>query len=38
VQFARLEFGLRNENLYRFAFAVANLGSFGSMKRQDRLF
>ena len=38
VQFARLEFGLRNENQYRFAFAVANLGSFGSMKKQDRLF
>jgi len=38
VQFARLSFGLRNENLYRFAFAVANLGSFGSMKKQDRLF
>jgi LPS-assembly protein len=38
VQFARLDFGSRNENQYRFAFAVANLGSFGTLKRQERLF
>ena len=38
VQFARLDFGTRNENQYRFAFAVANLGSFGTLKRQERLF
>jgi LPS-assembly protein len=38
VQFRRLDFGLRNENQYRFAFAVANLGSFGNLRRQERLF
>ncbi len=38
VQFRRLDFGARNENQYRFAFAVANLGSFGTLKRQERLF
>lgn len=38
VQFARLDFGSRNENQYRFAFAVANLGSFGTLKRQERIF
>jgi len=38
VQFARLDFGTRNENQYRFAFAVANLGSFGTLKRQERIF
>ena len=39
VQFARLHFGpFRDENQYRFAFAVANLGSFGTLKRQERLF
>jgi LPS-assembly protein len=38
MQFRRLDFGGRNENQYRFAFAVANLGSFGSLKRQERLF
>jgi LPS-assembly protein len=38
VQFRRFSFGTRNENQYRFAFAVANLGSFGNLKRQERLF
>jgi len=38
VQFGRFDFGTRNENQYRFAFAVANLGSFGTLKRQERLF
>lgn len=38
IQFRRFEFGTRNENQYRFAFAVANLGSFGNLKRQERLF
>lgn len=38
VQFRRFDFGTRNENQYRFAFAVANLGSFGTLKRQERVF
>ena len=38
VQFGRFNFGTRDENQYRFAFAVANLGSFGTLKRQERLF
>ena len=38
VQFRRFDFGSRNENQYRFAFAVANLGSFGNLRRQERLF
>jgi LPS-assembly protein len=38
VQLARLNFGTRDETQYRFAFAVANLGSFGTLKRQERLF
>ncbi len=29
---------VRNENLYRFAFTLANVGSFGNLKRQERLF
>ena len=29
---------LRNENQYRFAFTLANIGSFGNLKRQERLF
>jgi LPS-assembly protein len=38
MQFRRFNFGTRNENQYVFAFAVANLGSFGNLKRQERLF
>jgi LPS-assembly protein len=38
VQFVRFDFGTRDETQYRFAFAVANLGSFGTLKRQERLF
>ncbi|HEY7406318.1 MAG TPA: LPS assembly protein LptD [Candidatus Angelobacter sp.] len=29
---------VRNENQYRFAFTLANIGSFGNLKRQERLF
>lgn len=29
---------LRNENQYRFAFTLANIGTFGNLKRQARLF
>jgi hypothetical protein len=38
VQLARLNFGTRDETQYRFAFAVANFDSFGTLKRQERLF
>jgi len=38
VQLVRYNFGARDETQYRFAFAVANLGSFGTLKRQERLF
>jgi len=38
VQYRR--FGLlgRSENQFRIAFSVANIGSFGTLKRQERLF
>ncbi|HYX53798.1 MAG TPA: LPS assembly protein LptD [Candidatus Limnocylindrales bacterium] len=29
---------IRNENQYRFSFTLANIGSFGNLKRQTRLF
>jgi LPS-assembly protein len=38
VQYRRFAFGTRNENQFRVAFAVANLGSFGTLKKQERLF
>jgi LPS-assembly protein len=38
VQYRRFSFGLRNENQFRFAFSIANLGSFGTLRRQERFF
>jgi LPS-assembly protein len=39
VEYRRFSLGtIRNENQYRFAFTLANIGSFGNMKRQERLF
>jgi len=43
VQFRRLDFGSalgtsRNENQFRVAFAISNIGSFGTLKRQERIF
>ena len=29
---------VRNENLFRFTFTLANIGSFGNLRRQDRLY
>jgi LPS-assembly protein len=29
---------VRNENLFRFSFALANIGGFGSLRRQERLY
>lgn len=37
-QYRRLGFGTRNENQFRVAFVIANIGSFGTLRRQDRLF
>jgi LPS-assembly protein len=38
VQWRRFNIGLRNENQFRVAFAVSNIGSFGTLRRQDRIF
>ncbi len=37
-QYRRFSFGTRNENQWRVAFAVANIGSFGTLKRQERIY
>ena len=29
---------VRNENLYRFTFSLANIVSFGNLRRQERLY
>jgi LPS-assembly protein len=34
VQYRRFSFGTRNENQFRVAFAVANIGNFGTLKKQ----
>ncbi|MGD0014694.1 MAG: LPS assembly protein LptD, partial [Bryobacteraceae bacterium] len=38
VQYHRFSFGTRNENQFRVSFVVANIGSFGTLKKQERLF
>jgi LPS-assembly protein len=37
-QFRRFNFGSRNENQFRVAFAISNVGTFGTLKKQERLF
>ena len=38
-EYRRFAFGsVRNENQYRFAFTLANIGTFGTLKRQERIF
>jgi LPS-assembly protein len=38
VQFRRFSLGTRNDNQFRLSFQVANLGSFGTLKRQERIY
>ncbi len=38
VQYRRFSFGTRNENQFRLSLAIANIGSFGTLKKQERLF
>ena len=37
-QLRRINFGIRDDNQYLFSFSVANLGTFGSLQKQERLF
>ncbi|MCX6624353.1 MAG: hypothetical protein NTY38_25490, partial [Acidobacteria bacterium] len=38
VQYRRFSFGTRNGNQFRVAFALADTGSFGTLKKQERIF
>jgi LPS-assembly protein len=39
VEYRRFALGsVRNENQYRFSFTLANIGAFGNLKRQERLY
>ncbi|MBV8551933.1 MAG: LPS-assembly protein LptD [Acidobacteriaceae bacterium] len=37
IQLRRINVGIRDENQYLFSFSVANIGSFGSLQRQERI-
>jgi len=38
VQYGRFNLGTRDESQFRVSFAVANIGSFGTLKRQENIF
>jgi LPS-assembly protein len=38
VQYRRFNFGTRDETQFRVAFAVSNIGSFGNLRKQERIF
>lgn len=38
VQYRRFAIGARDDSQIQFAFAISNIGTFGSLKRQDRMF
>ena len=39
IEYRRFALGaVRNENIYRFSFTLANVGTFGNLRRQERLY
>jgi len=38
VQYRRFNFLVRSDNQFRVAFAISNIGSFGTLRRQERIF
>ena len=39
LEYRRFALGaVRNENQYRFSFSLANVGTFGNLRRQERLY
>jgi LPS-assembly protein len=38
VQLRRINIGIRDEEQYLFSFSLANLGTFGSLQKQERIF
>lgn len=38
IQYRRFNIGNRDDSQFEFAFAISNIGTFGSLKRQDRMF
>jgi LPS-assembly protein len=37
VEYRRLNVGIRDETQWMFAFSIANIGTFGTLRTQDRL-
>jgi LPS-assembly protein len=37
-EYRRFNFGTRNDSQYRVAFAIANVGTFGTLRKQERIF
>jgi len=38
LEFRQFDFGARNESQFRFSFSLKNIGSFGNLRKQERLF
>jgi LPS-assembly protein len=38
VEYRRFNFGARDDTSYRFALSIANIGTFGNLRKQERLF
>ena len=38
VQYRRLNYGIIQNNVYQFSFAISNIGSFGTLRKQESLF
>jgi LPS-assembly protein len=38
VEYRRYNFGTRDDTQYRLSFSVANIGSFGNMRKQERIY
>ncbi len=38
VEYRRINAGIRDDTQYRVAFAVSNIGSFGTLRKQERIY
>jgi LPS-assembly protein len=38
VEYRRFNVGVRDDTEYRIAFAISNVGTFGNLRRQDKIF
>jgi len=38
VQYRRLHYGIIQNNVYQFSFSISNIGSFGTLRRQESMF